>query len=226
MNQVFLTLMTTFLIKHHWVLYFIPLIFGILAYNRLDKGLKLIFYYLIFGLFCEILNYIFVGTVKVSNSMPIGHFYYIVSSLILGLYYLEQLKGFIKREFIIIPIILFEVFALVNAFFIEGIFAFPSLTGALSSLIFIVFSVLLYSKILIEAKIKKLQLAPEVWINSAVLILYTSHLFYFALFNIILNYSYEFSKITIQFKTIINALFYQAFTVAFLLANKNEVTKN
>lgn len=218
--------MITFLIKHHWVLYFIPLIVGILAFNRLDNGLKIILYYLIFSIVSETLNYIFTNIVKVSNSMPVGHFYYIGSSLILGLYYLEQLKGFFKREFIIIPIILFEVFALVNAFFIEGIFAFPSLTGAISSLIFIVFSVLLYSKILMETKIKKLQSAPVIWINSAVLILYTSHFFYFALFNIILNYSYEFSKITIQFKTIINALFYQAFTVAFLLAKKNEVTKN
>lgn len=218
--------MTTFLIKHHWVLYFIPLIVGILAFNKLDKGLKLIFYYLIFGLVCEILNYIFINSVKVSNSMPIGHFYYIVSSLILGLYYLEQLKGFLKREFIIFPVILFEVFALVNAFFIEGILAFPSLTGSISSLLFIAFSVLFYSKILMETKIKKLQSEPVVWINSAVLILYTSHFFYFALFNIILSYSYEFSKITIQFKTIINALFYQAFTVAFLLAKKNYVAKD
>jgi hypothetical protein len=142
------------------------------------------------------------------------------------LYYLEQLKGFFKREFIIIPIILFEVFALVNAFFIEGIMAFPSLTGAISSLIFIVFSVLLYSKLLIEAKIKKLQSAPVVWINSAVLILYASHFFYFALFNITLNYSYEFSKITIQIKTIINVLYYQAFTVAFVIAKKNNVAIN
>ena len=214
--------MTLFLLKHQWILYFIPLVVGILNFRKLDKGLKLIFYYLIIGLVSEILNYVFISFVKVSNSMPIGHFYYFASSLILGLYYLNQLDGYINRKLIIIIIVCFELFTVINAFFIEGILAFPSLSGAISSLIFIAFSILLYSRIMSEAKIRKLKYSTAIWINSGVLVLYTSHFFYFALYNVFLDISVDFLKIAIQFKTFVNAFYYQVFTVVFILARNKK----
>lgn len=208
--------MTTFLVKHHWVLYLIPIITGIIRFQKLDKGLKLIFYFAVLGFVAEMANYYFVRFLQVSNSMPVGHIYYMASFLLLGFYYLIRLQNYIDKRIIIGTIITFEIFAVFNGFFIEGFKSFPSISGSISALTLIVFSILLYAKIMKEAKIEKLSSAPVIWINSAILVFYTSHFFYLILFNLILDYSFEFSKITIQFKTLINAVFYQIFTVAFI----------
>ncbi|WP_303923568.1 hypothetical protein [Draconibacterium sediminis] len=68
---------------------------------------------------------------------------------------------------------------------------------------------------MVEAKIMSLWDEPLIWINGALLIYYSGNLFFTVLFNLILEYSREFSKITVVSFSVILTLFYVLVTIGF-----------
>lgn len=206
----------TILIKYNWVIIFLPLIIGIFSFRAFQKGTKYLFYFVVFGTLVEIITHsgiFWFGFIQ--NSFPIGHFYITVSLLFVGLFYLHKLDGFVNKKLIAGTIILFLLFGVINAVVIQGIYSFPSNSGAIGALILIFFSVLLYAKIMSEANIKRLHDSPVIWLNSAILIYYTANFFFYILFNIILNNSMEFVKQTILIFKIFNTIFYVLLAVGF-----------
>lgn len=73
---------------------------------------------------------------------------------------------------------------------------------------------------MIEANIKNLWNVPYIWINTGILIYYSGNLFHTILFNIILEYSREFSKLTVVYFNVLNALFYILIAIGFLKFKK------
>jgi hypothetical protein len=74
---------------------------------------------------------------------------------------------------------------------------------------------------MVEAKIMSLWDEATIWINGALLIYYSGNLFFTVLFNVILEYSREFSKITVISFSVILALFYALVTVGFWKAGRS-----
>lgn len=208
------------LIKYNWIIIFLPLLFGIYAFSKFQKGTKYLFYFVVFGTLVEIITYLGIYWFGIQNSFPIGHFYITVSLLFVGLFYLHKLDGFINKKLIAGTIFLFLLFGVINAVFIQGIYSFPSNSGAIGALILIFFSVLLFAKIMSEANIKRLYDSPVIWFNSAILIYYTANFFFYILFNIILNNSVEFVKQTILIFKIFNTVFYVLIAIGFWKATK------
>ncbi len=150
--------------------------------------------------------------------MPIGHIYISFSFIFIALFYLYELKGYLNTNVITGIIILFEIFSILNITFIQSYYDYPSITGSISALILVVFSILLFSKIMNEGRIKKLSQSSVIWINTAILINYAGNFFFYILFNIILKYSTEFIHITLNFFKILYVLFYLSLAIGFLQA--------
>ncbi len=74
---------------------------------------------------------------------------------------------------------------------------------------------------MLEAKIMKLADEPLIWINTALLIYFTGNLFFYILFNVILEASRAFSKITVQYYSGLMALFYILIAIGFFKAKKS-----
>lgn len=214
------------LIKYNWVIIFLPLLIGIYAFSTFQKGTKYLFYFVVFGTLVETIGYLAVYSFSIQNSFPIGHFYITVSLPFVGLFYLRELDGFINKKLITGTIILFLLFGVINAVLIQGIYSFPSNSGAIGALILIFFSVLLYAKIMSEANIKRLKDSPVIWFNSAILIYYTANFFFYILFNIILNYSVEFIKQTILIFKIFNTIFYVLIAIGFWKSYQTKSLQN
>ena len=209
------------LIKYNWVIIFLPLLIGIYSISKFQKGTKYLFYFVVFGTFIEIITHAGIYWFDfIQNSFPIGHFYITVSLLFVGLFFLHELDGFLNRKLIAGTIILFLLFGVINAVAIQGMYSFPSNSGAIGALILIFYSVLLYAKIMSEANIKRLYNSPLIWLNSAILIYYTANFFFYILFNIILNNSVEFVKQTILIFKIFNTIFYVLIAIGFWKAKK------
>ncbi|WP_163323045.1 hypothetical protein [Draconibacterium mangrovi] len=66
-----------------------------------------------------------------------------------------------------------------------------------------------------EARILNLWKEPLIFLNLAVLIYYAGNLFYSLLFNLILDYSREFAKITNYYFVGLNTLFYILVAIGF-----------
>lgn len=209
------------LIKYNWVIIFLPLFLGIYSFSTFQKGTKYIFHFVVFGTLVEIITHAGIYWFDfIQNSFPIGHFYVTVSLLFVGFFYLHELDGFVNKKLIAGTIILFLLFGVINAVFIQGIYSFPSNSGAIGALILIFFSVLLYAKIMSEANIKRLYDSPVIWFNSAILIYFTANFFFYILFNIILDNSVEFVKQTILIFKIFNTIFYVLIAIGFWKSKK------
>jgi len=207
--------------KYHWVIIFFPLLIGFFFFRRFQRGTKYIFFFVAFGSLTEILSRIFRGLDLIDNTMPIGHIYIPVSFLLAGLFYINGLKGFVKEKIIAAVIIVFILFSVINSLLIQSIYSFANYSGAIGALILIGFSVLQFAKIMVEGKIKKLTDEPVVWINSGILVYYTSNFFFYILYNIFLENSVEFLKQTIFVFNIFNLIFYILISIGFWKAKKN-----
>jgi len=212
-----------FLVKNVWITVLVPLVIGTIHFSKLSKSLRFIYWFVLFGTVTELVNRLFIYELGIKNTMPLGHFYIAVSFIFAGIFYAHELQGFIHKRIVYIVLIVFELFCLHNAIFFQSHLAFPSIPGAVSSLLLVLFSIMLFTKIMVEGKIKVLTRSPVVWVNTAMLIYYTGNFFYNILYNMSLSYSVEFSLITIKFSSIFMAVFYILISVGFWKAGSYEI---
>jgi hypothetical protein len=203
---------------------FIAFIVGIIYFKRFSSELKTVFYFVAFGVMTETYTK-FHQHFIMKNTMPIGHFYFPLAFLIMALFYMQVLKDFIKPKYILIPIILFETYCLINTLFIQSLFEYASLEASIGAMILFLFSVAFFTKVMVEAKILKLSEEPLIWINTAVLIYYAANFFYHSLFNVRLNASLEIALLSVKIFAGLNILFYLIIIIGFLKAKKLKLAK-
>lgn len=209
--------------KFLWYSIFVPFIAGTYYYKRLQISHKFLYAFVCSGVLTEITSRFIKKVLEVKNNMPLGHIYITISFILISLFYLYELKGFIKEKFIIGIIITFTMFSVINVSFIQSYYSYPSITGAISALFLVLFAIMLFTRIMTEAKIKMLSKSSLTWINSAVLIYYSGNFFFYILFNILLNYSEEFTYKTLNFFSVLYLIFYLLIAKGFWHAScKNE----
>lgn len=198
----------------------IPFLIGLFSFKWFNIAVKLVFLFVVVGVITELASALMVKTFKASNTMPLGHFYGFVSFLAVGLFYYHVLKGFIKGGLIILVIVIYSVYYAANSIFIQSIYEYPGNTRAIGTIFILLGSILFFAKVMQETKIKNLLSAPLIWINGAFLIYYSANLFFFVLFNLMLEYSREFSKLTVIYLLGFNFLLYLLISIGFIKQRK------
>lgn len=211
-------------IKISWAFVFLPLVVGIIQFKKLNISHRFLFGFILIGTLSELTNRTMRLFFEMNNNMPIGHLYILISFIFLALFYMQELKDFINKKIIIAIIILYEFFCLYNVIWFQSHLSYPSVPGALSALILVTFSILLFANILRESKIQVLSEYSLIWINSAVLLYYAGNFFFYTLFNFILNYSYQFLIQVIDFFRILNAIFYILIAIGLWKAGQQKQT--
>jgi hypothetical protein len=201
------------------VFIFVSFFIGLIRFKYFSSEIRFVFYFVAFSVFTELFTEIYKAVVE-RNTMPIGHFYIPISFLLLGLFYRSALKNYINQKVLNGIIVTFLFFSLINVLFIQSLFEFANITGALSAIILCVFSILLFAKIMSEAKIKKLGAEPLVWINLGILFYHAANFFFYILFNYTLSISTEFARGTIYFNWMVGILFYILIIIGFILTKK------
>lgn len=198
----------------NWVSILIPFFIGIYRYRNFNKKLRLVFYFVVFGTITEIATRIIIY-LGVTNTMPVTHFYFMFEFFILGLFYSHILKDILHKRAVIILIVLFEAYCLINTLFLQSIYEYPAVPYSLSKIFLVGFTILFFYKVMIQASVPNLWKEPLIYINIAILIYYSGNLFYSLLFNLILDYSREFSKITVYYFGLLMTLFYILIAIGF-----------
>lgn len=210
--------------KLNWTIILIPLIIGFYNYRKLSKALKYLLYFVGYGTFNQIVNYTLIKT-QSKNTLFLVHIYAIMAFIALGFFYKEVFKGFINGQIANLLIISFGLYVLLNALFLQSIFEYPSLPLSIFAIVFLLASIVFFYKTMLEAAMKNLWSEPMIWINVAVLIYYAGILFYFILFNLVLEYSMEFAKQVSIFFNVSNAIFYILIAIGFWKAGKQKIVK-
>ena len=209
------------LVKFSILINYLAFIIGIFRYKYFTIELKIFFYFVAFGVLTETYTKFHQHFIMKSTT-PIGHFYFPIAFLILTIFYYQLLNKFIKPIYFFIVIGVYEVYCIINPIFIQSLFEYSSLVGAIGTLIVFIFSVTFFIKVMTEAKIEKLSREPLIWINTAVLIYYSFNFFYFSLYNLRVIVSIELAKMAAGFFGVFNLLFYSIIILGFLISRKAE----
>ena len=180
---------------------------GLYAYKTLDKSLKLILLYSVIGFCTEFMLWIAVKS-GVRNTMPPLHFYVMVEFLIWGTFYMNLLKNYLKVKYLLILIIVFEIFCVINMIFIQKLTEYAH-TRSVENLVILLLAVIFYAKVMTEQQIEKLVISPFIWVNTVVLIYFAGNFFYNIVFIPLLKNDVQFLKtISLYIFATLNTLFY------------------
>lgn len=208
-------------VKFTWFANLIAFVLGLFLYKRFPREIKIVYYFVVLGAMAEVCNKIVIHFF-LRNSMPVGHVYFTVAIVILGIYYIQILKGFIKPIWIIATLSAYVLYSIINIVFIQGLLQYPSITATLGSLILFLFSIAFFIKVMVEAKIEKLSANPNIWINTAVLLYYTVNIFHHSLFNLRFKASIEVVYFAANSFSLWNQLFYVLIIIGFIQAVKEK----
>jgi len=191
---------------------------GLYCFRSLTKSLKIIFIFTAFAFLTEIS--VSIAIAAGFQTTPALHFYIIIEFLLWALFYSILLHPFIHKKILTAIIILFEAYVIINLLFIQNLSTMPNFVRSMEGLLLVLFSILLFSKFMVENKHREIQKEPIIWINTAVLIYFSGNFFFNILFNLILENSREFSRITSYYFSGLNGLFYLLIAFGFLLQRK------
>ncbi len=153
------------------------------------------------------------------NNLWVSHIYFPLEFILLALFYRPYLAPVIKRKWITLIIVVFMLYAIFNAVFIQSIKEYSNLR-MFTSIVLVVFSLMYFYRLMNELRTTKLSAEPMVWINTSVLISYSAIFFYNILFNLLLEYSREATLFIASINGYVVALFYLVIAIAFWKAAK------
>lgn len=212
------------LVDIYWISILIPFGLGLLHFKRFEKSFKMLFLYVAYGTLNEIVTRVLMYS-GVKNTMPLIHVYQMISFAILAFFFVSILNGKKMRTILVFTVVLFELFGITNLLFFQSIQDYPQLPRTIVTFFVIILSMIYFYKVMVEASILKLRKEPLVWINAALLIYYSSNLFFTVLFKLILEYSREFSKLTTFYFSINLTLFYILIAIGFWKAGRQNTVK-
>lgn len=187
----------------------IPLAIGIYRYKHLSAVQKLLSLVIILTLGGEIIGGI-VAKLKINN-LYIFHLFTILQFILLTLVMEKGLTPFLTKRVLRRIALGFTLFALLDAFWWNGVHNFNNYARPLSSILLLCFALIFFYKTLRELQIKTLERAPLFWLSIGILIYQAGSLLIFlfsnyvktseaalvtiwgihAIFNILLNISYS-----------------------------------
>lgn len=209
--------------KYTWMFSIVPFILGSVYFHKLNTSHRFLYFFVVTGVATEIISQYLRKFTEIYNNMPLGHLYISLSFIFVAIFYFHELKGFINKKALMGVIISFIIFSILNLIFFQSYYDYPSTTGATSALILVVFSILLFSKIMTEGTIKILSKSSIIWINTAILINYAGNFFFYILFNLMLVHAREYIHSTLNFFKIMYILFYFLLAAGFWKAGTNQV---
>lgn len=153
--------------------------------------------------------------------MPGLHFYIMFELLVWAIFYVACLRGFVHRKYIWAGVVLFELYCVANFVFVQNLNSYPY-TRTVEDLLMISLAVLLFLKIMAEAKIENLTQSPLIWINTVVLLYFAGNFFYNIVFVHMLVIDRVFLlTIALYIFGFFNFLYYAGIATGFLLHRYN-----
>ncbi|MEM9920606.1 MAG: hypothetical protein AAF990_21085 [Bacteroidota bacterium] len=188
---------------------FLPVLIGLFRLKQLLGIQKLVGLLVLTSLLAE--TGIYLLTVWDISNLPLIHLFTALQFTLLSLILAKALRPLFPERFFQILIPTFLGFAIIDAFFLNGLYNFNSFARPLASSILLFLALSFFYKTLKELKIKSLEREPLFWLCIGIVIYFSGSLLIFlltnyvktsnevlrtlwgihAIFNIILNTSYS-----------------------------------
>lgn len=167
----------------------LPLFAAVYNYRNLDTNLKLFALLCLASVISDILctalwRWLWHSGIMKNNS-PILHGYIILSCLLIGVVYS---RAFEKRQLKFTAITIASVITAASLFFfVKNMWAYPSESNTISSIAFIILSLLYFYQLLARQEFVHIEKQGLFWINAGILFYYAVNIFPFMLFTQIIK---------------------------------------
>ncbi|MGH1384643.1 hypothetical protein [Kordia sp.] len=163
----------------------LPLITIVFRYKRFNTTFKLIALLLVSaGVFALIGNILHRQAI---NNMVISHLYTIVEYICWSLVYIRLFDTKVVKKLVISSIFLVITFSIVNIFLWQPLDVYNSYSKTVESAFLLCFAIGWFYKIFVDQSIRRLEIHPVFWINSAVLIYFSGAFLLFVTNNFLLE---------------------------------------
>lgn len=122
-----------------------------------------------------------------SNNAPIIHLFVLVNIVFLGLVYYKTFSSPLVKKLVMFLVPAIVILSIITSIFIEGIWAFPTISNSAQSVLFIFLSLLYFYQLLTRQEFVHIEKQGLFWINAGVLIYFSSNIFLFMLYNRIID---------------------------------------
>jgi hypothetical protein len=161
-----------------------PFLLSVVRYNRLGKALKIITWYLMLSVVTQAGSLLLWK--KSINNLPLLHVFTVLEFLLLFTYYSFQSKPLFTRFWFYLILVLFLLFAVLDAFVLENLHSFNIYTRSLEAFIFIGCSVHWFIRSLtVESKVIFREQNTLKYMNAGFFIYFSGSLILFAFSNYI-----------------------------------------
>jgi|GEM_PF-2293077 len=203
------------------VIVFQAFLSGAFFYKYLNKMLRVVFVIVCLAVFSEFSSQIIIHIFK-ATTLWVTHFYVMIEFFLWAVFYWLLMKSFINRNLYWSVVVLFELYCILNTVFIQELSEYAQ-TRSVEGILLVLLPIAAFYKTMIESKIDKLIKDPIIWINTAVLLYFSSSIFFHSLFNVFLNNNIEFLKISGYLFIGANTVFYLLLSVSFYLQKLKSV---
>lgn len=201
---------------------FITVIYAALCYRRMNRALRLFSWFLfISGVIQAVSLVLWFQSI---NNLPLLHVYVAAGFISLALFYSHVLRDFIDPQLMYIFMAVFLVFTVLNSLFLQSVYTFNSYALTAEAVILIIFSIstLLLGQHEVTSENQRQGFASLNWINSGLLIFYTSDIliFYFgdSLIDLFPTYMNRYAWVTHSF---FSAIMYSCFFIGLWKSQKS-----
>ena len=199
----------------------IPFFFGLVFYKYLALKFKLLAALMCIALITEIVANHLSG--QRINNLYLIHIYTVIEFVLLGIFYLYSLSDIIKKQYMILIILMYIIFFIISTLFIQKLNEYNDLTRAVKAFILIIFSALyFYKKIRFEENLNR---DPVFWVNIGVLFYFTSNFLLFASSNIVLTLPRKSINVLWLIHALFIQIYYLSITIGFIKCKKLEYSR-
>ncbi|MDP9048051.1 MAG: hypothetical protein M3N14_07930 [Bacteroidota bacterium] len=183
-------------------------------YRRFEKKFRIFSWFIICSVIIQIIALVL--WLKRENNMPLLHLYVPLGFILLAWFYQAVLESLINKAIIVTVALFFLCFSIINSLFFENIFIFNSNALTVESILLIIFSIFTFIVLLNQQLQSVTRRAKQSlsWINSGILIYYSSTLLLFYFSNYVMHhYSVNVSAHTWMFHSFASIIMYTCFLV-------------
>lgn len=180
-------------------------IVGVLRLHRLGSAFKMLLLMIAVTLISEIIGRWL--SYRLRSSIPVYHFYVLISFWMYSFVYQKLLHRLRQRYTVLFISILFSLFSVLNTLVFQKIMEFPSNSILASSMLLVVYSVMLFRQMLDELPGRQVVREGYFWMNTAVLFFFSIQTFDWGLYNYLLKRGIDLTPI-VNFGFVASLIFY------------------
>jgi hypothetical protein len=203
-------LKTILFVYPNWII-FVPLVVATINFRKYRPELRYLTFYLALSATAQVVSFIYWRQSK--NNYPILHIYTPMEYVLLFLFYLQLLKGYLPKLLINLLLLFIPIFSLIDSLLLEEIYTSNTYSRSLEALVIIALAIIWYIKIVSMPEEERHEQSGINFINAGLLVYFSGSIVLFSYSSYISKMTYHSSQNLWTIHSLLTAQLYVLITI-------------